>query len=53
MKGMNAETRAYVFQFPSNGKVYLDELDKYSTAAISEVFQFPSNGKVYLDSFTH
>ena len=39
-----------MFQFPSNGKVYLDaDLDSH----IGEIraFQFPSNGKVYLDKF--
>ena len=40
----------FVFQFPSNGKAYLNALIKMAVNEDPYVFQFPSNGKAYLNS---
>ena len=37
------------FQFPSNGKVYLNSVYMKNARAFTLTFQFPSNGKVYLN----
>ena len=39
--------RMFLFQFPSNGKVYSEVNVQISMCANCLMFQFPSNGKVY------
>ena len=52
----SARQSSYVFQFPSNGKAYLNDFLREMNIAIgdgTDKFQFPSNGKAYLNRNTN
>ena len=48
---MRVSTTASLFQFPSNGKTYINKIKAHRDAVEAE-FQFPSNGKTYINLMT-
>ena len=48
-KSLDARHDLMKFQFPSNGKAYLNESFEEKFSEFTVEFQFPSNGKAYLN----